>query len=101
MSSYSKLWTQFETQSLAFGLLRKSLYPEYVVRGYENCIWIYTPTADAQKPIPKLIINILPSKDISHSGVIVVAPQQGVPVIEVTGGNKAYAIVEIAEQYLK
>ena len=56
--NYSKLWTQFETQSLAFGLLRKALYPSYLVRGEYGQIKIYRPTADRNAPVELIVLNV-------------------------------------------
>jgi hypothetical protein len=66
--NYSKLWTQFETQSLAFGVLRKALYPTYLVRGYHGKIVIYRPTQDEYNPIPVLTVTVSASESKAQSG---------------------------------
>jgi hypothetical protein len=58
MKKYTTLWTQFETQSLAFGLLRKALYPAYLVRGDYGTISIWRPTADKHDPIYLFTIHV-------------------------------------------
>lgn len=58
MKKYSSLWTQFETQSLAFGMLRKALYPQYLVRGDFGKIEIYKATEDKTNPIHVLTLNV-------------------------------------------
>lgn len=58
MEKYTTLWTQFETQSLAFGLLRKALYPAYLVRGDFGKITIYKATLDKKNPIQLFSINV-------------------------------------------
>lgn len=58
MKKYSSLWTQFETQSLAFGLLRKALYPQYLVRGDFGKIEIYKALLDKNNPLHVLTINV-------------------------------------------
>lgn len=55
---YSSLWTQFETQSLAFGMLRKALYPQYLVRGDYGKIEIYRATLDRNAPVHVLTIHV-------------------------------------------
>lgn len=65
---YSTLWTQFETQALAYGLLRKALYPTYLVRGYLGKLVIYKPTADKRNPVQLLTINVSASESKDQCG---------------------------------
>lgn len=58
MKKYSSLWTQFETQSLAFGLLRKALYPTYLVRGDHGTICIWKATLDKTSPTYLFTIHV-------------------------------------------
>lgn len=97
---YSKQWSQFETQSLAFGLLRKAMYPQYLVRGYDGEIHLFTPTADTKNPIPRLIILVEESTAAGNGKVEELPAQNNIPKIKIVGGEKAYAVVEIIQKYL-
>jgi hypothetical protein len=90
MNNYSKLWTQFETQSLAFGILRKALYPTYLVRGYVGKIVVYRPTADQLHPEKLLTIHVQASDSVDKQGFSVSGEQE----CTLVGGNTAYKIVE-------
>ena len=96
MEKYSKLWTQFETQSLAFGLLRKALYPTYLVRGYLGCICIYKPTLDQYNPTKLLTIQISASESKNQCGFFQKSPQEWLMV----GGDDAWKIVELVKGLL-
>lgn len=65
---YSTVWTQFETQSLMFGLLRKALYPQYIIRGETGKIKFYKPTADKYNPIHLLTLNVHASTNAAEVG---------------------------------
>ena len=93
---YSRQWTQFETQSLAYGLLRKALYPNYLVRGDQGKINIYKPTDDHNNPTFLRSIEIQASMkkgDESFS----VHPDG---VIKLVGGTYASNIVELIKPYI-
>jgi len=66
---YSTVWTQFETQSLMFGILRKELYPKFIVRGETGKIKIYKPTADKYNPVLLLTLNIHASTNAAEVGI--------------------------------
>ena len=103
---YKAKWTEFEVQSLAFSILRKNLYPEYLVRGeykFPSCrcdIAIFKAHKD-KEPELKLIVEIKKSS-------IGTATRQGerythltgVPCIYVRGGEDAYKVVELVQPYL-
>jgi hypothetical protein len=93
---YSKLWTQFETQSLAFGLLRKALYPNYLVRGDAEAIYIYQPTADTNNPTLLLTIYVVASTSKDSSGFY----QMSDSVYRMIGGDMAYKAVELVKGVL-
>lgn len=83
---YSTVWTQFETQSLMFGILRKELYPTYIVRGETGKIKIYKPTADKYNPIHLLTLNIHASTSAAEVGVT----KTGENEFTVVGGANAH-----------
>lgn len=97
---YSKLWTQFETQSLAFAVLRKQLYPEYLVRGDYGNIRIYKPTVDTNNPILKLIVKVEASPNASDSRSELLPAQDNIPVLLLVGGTMAYSVVDLVKPYL-
>lgn len=89
MKKYSTLWTQFETQSLAFGLLRKAIYPKYLVRGDFGKIEIYRATIDKNDPIHVLTINVHASTKKEEDGFF----QVGSNEFNLVGGQSAYSVV--------
>lgn len=97
MKKYSTLWTQFETQSLAFGMLRKALYPTYLVRGEHGKILVYRPTLDKNDPIHVLTINVHASTKKEDEGFY----QTGEWEYNLVGGTKAYNIVMLVVPVLK
>jgi hypothetical protein len=97
---YSKQWTDFETQSLAFGFLRKALFPKYLVRGYSDEIRIYTPTADSTNPDLKLILKVKASPSKDDSLFKLIDPEEGVMTFLLVGGDKAFAVTELLKPYI-
>lgn len=98
---YSRTWTDYETKSVAFGNLRKALYPTYLVRWLDdNLFYIYLPTADMNNP--KLLLKIKVRASVSaaeaHS---ILHTEEDVPTLHVVGGNKAYEIVKLVEPLIK
>jgi hypothetical protein len=92
---YKKTWTQFETQSLAFGLLRKALYPKYLVRGDLGFITIYRPTADAKNPEKLLTIHVIATDTDKQSGFY--PSKDGYTL---AGGDMAWKVVELVAPHL-
>lgn len=88
---YKKAWTQFETQSLAFGLLRKALYPTYLVRGDLGTITIYRPTVDITQPKELMTIHVMASDSKEQSGFHEKEPGKYVLI----GGDQAYNILKL------
>src|SRR5690349_20748106 len=86
---YSTLWTQFETQSLAFGLLRKALYPTYLVRGNYGKIEIYRATLDKEHPIFVMSINVHASTKKEDEAFYAVSDNE----YNLVGGHNAKNIV--------
>lgn len=97
---YNKLWTQFETQSLAFAILRKSLYPEYLVRGEQGYITIYKPTADTRNPIQKVVLHVEASSDPKHSSFESIGVRENIPHFKLIGGDTCYKATELITPYL-
>lgn len=106
MQEYKKQWSEFEVQALAYSILRKNLYPNYLVRGeykFTGCrvdIAIFKAHSD-KEPELKLIVEIKKSPNGTGTG------QQtryqhltGVPCIYVRGGEEAYRVVEMVQPYL-
>lgn len=94
---YSKQWSQFETQSLAFGILRKSLYPKYLVRGDHGEIKIYRPTANQYDPTHLLTIKV----HASTTGENHKFEKLDDKTCLVVGGNECYKILDHVKEYLK
>lgn len=106
---YNKIWTKFETHALAYSLLRKNLYPHFLVRGdykldtIRGDIVIFKAVY-MKEPILKIIIQVKASDSThtktwqdSHS---IVGEYEGVPIIEIVGGEAAYNIRNIIAPYL-
>lgn len=87
---YTTQWTQFETQSLAFSILRKQLYPDYLVRGDFGEIRIYQPTVDKTKPIHLLTLKVQPSMNPENQGFQKLSEKEYLLI----GGNEAYKVVD-------
>jgi hypothetical protein len=100
--AYSKIWTQFETQALAFAILRKQLYPTYLVRGDQTGIRVYKPTLDTMNPVLELIVLVEASTSAEESSSQVLPPEdEGVPILKVRGGSTAYNVVALVKPLLK
>ena len=103
---YKKQWSEFEVQSLAYGILRKQLYPSYFVRGeykFDKCrvdIAIFKPQEEGD-PILKCVVEVKKSaiggstrQGERYENLL------GVPCVYVRGGEDAYKILSLVEQYL-
>lgn len=98
--SYKAQWTEFEVQALAYGILRKHLYPNYLVRGeykFNHCrcdIAIFKTHLD-REPELKLVIEV---KKSAHG----LATSQGerytnelnVPHVYIRGVDDAYKVLD-------
>lgn len=104
--TYKALWSEFEVQALAFSILRKNLYPEYLVRGeykFPGCrvdIAIFKAHKD-KEPELKLIVEIKknPMSYATSQGERY-THLTGVPCVYVRGGQEAYKVVELVQPYL-
>lgn len=116
---YSSSWSEFEVQSLAFSILRKALYPKYLVRGEfffpkDNLeayplsakgskidIVIFKPWEDKKPPVPILLIEVKKGdKSESTTQGENYSKRIGVPCIYCRGQKDAYNILELVQPYL-
>jgi hypothetical protein len=97
---YSKQWTQFETQSLAYGLLRKALYPKYLVRGEDRIVKIYQPTVDTYNPILLLTLRVEASTS-QETSLVKQEIVDGLPSLLIVGGQEAYKVVDHVKPLLQ
>lgn len=107
---YNKVWTRFETQALAFSLLRKNLYPEYWIRGdyklgtLQADIAIFKPAYPPAEPVLKLILQVKAS-NASHTNNLtndakIIGDYKGTPILEIIGGEAAYNVRNMVQPYL-
>lgn len=99
--------SEFEVQSLAFGILRKHLYPAYLVRGEYKFpkmradIAIFKATEDKDNPELKLIVEV--KKNPLGTGISQKIRYEGlldVPCIYVRGYDDAYKVLSLVEEFL-
>lgn len=104
--SYKSKWSEFEVQSLAFSILRKNLYPDFLVRGeykFPTCrvdIAIFKSFPDKE---PELVLVVEVKK--SSEGTSTAQGERythvtGVPCVYVRGAQDAYKVVELVTPYL-
>jgi hypothetical protein len=103
---YKARWSEFEVQALAFGILRKNLYPEYLVRGeykFDKCradIAIFKANKGTE-PTLKCLVEIKKSPDgTSTTQGIRYEEELKVPCIYIRGGEEAYKVLEKVTPYL-
>jgi hypothetical protein len=106
MEEYKAQWTEFEVQSLAFGILRKSLYPHFLVRGeykFPGCrpditIW---KAHKEREPELVLILEVKKSPNGSYEGQKVrYEGIRDVPCLYIRGQNEAYKVMSLVGEYL-
>lgn len=106
--SYKKQWSEFEVQALAYGILRKNLYPKYLVRGeykFDHCrvdLAIFEATSDRDNPILRCVVEIKKNPN----GFAVAQGERyskelGVPCIYIRGGDEAYHILDAVGEVLR
>ena len=105
-NNYKAQWTEFEVQSLAYGILRKHLYPGYLVRGeyrFDRCrtdIAVFKAHKD-KEPELKLIIEIKKSSNgISENQGMRYEKLLGVPCIYIRGVDEAYKVLSRISEHL-
>ena len=109
---YKGQWSEFEVQALAYSILRKHLYPTYLVRGeyqFPQCridIAIFKPSKSDESgnkgPVLVCVVEVKKTAD----GYDYSNQKQryekllGVPCIYVKGGKEAYDILALVSSYL-
>jgi len=103
---YKKMWSEFEVQSLAFGILRKQLYPTYLVRGeykFEKCrvdIAIFKSYPD-KEPELKCVVEVKKTANgVSFAQGERYTDELKVPCVYVRGIEDAYKVMEKVTPYL-
>lgn len=104
--SYKKTWSEFEVQALAYSILRKNLYPDYLVRGEYKFpksrvdIAVFKAHQD-REPELKVIIEVKKSSNSrSTSQGEKYTEITGVPCVYVRGGEDAYNILNLVTPHL-
>lgn len=103
---YKQQWSEFEVQSLAFSILRKHLYPQFLIRGeykFDGCrvdIAIFKAHKD-KEPELKLVLEVKKSQQ----GTTIAQGTRyeeilGVPCIYVRGASDAYNVLSLVQEYL-
>lgn len=103
---YKQQWSEFEVQSLAFSILRKHLYPQFLVRGeykFDGCrvdIAVFKAHKD-REPELKLVIEVKKNpKGTTESQGIRYQDLLGVPCLYVRGSTDAYNVIHLVQPYL-
>lgn len=104
--TYKAQWSEFEVQSLAFSILRKNLYPDYLVRGeykFPGCrvdIAIFKAHKD-REPELKAIVEVKKTQNgVSENQGQRYTHLTGVPCIYCRGADDAYKIIEKVQEFL-
>ena len=104
---YKDRWTEFEVQSLAFSILRKNLYPRYLVRGEykflaaRTDIAIFKANPVGQAPTLLCVIEIKKSDNGKSTKQGERYTQElGVPCVYVRGVSEAYNILSLVQPHL-
>lgn len=95
--TYSKTWTDFETQCMTFTKLRMG-FPNLLVRGHDGFLKIYRPTADHHNPVHLMTIHVRASKTKDEVGFFKKEEQNEWLLI---GGDVAWTIVDKVTPLLK
>lgn len=103
---YKKQWSEFEVQALAYSILRKNLYPDYLVRGeykFEKCrfdIAIFKAHKE-KEPELKLVLEVKRSPiGYTTAQGSRYSEATGVPCLYIRGGEEAYKVMETVQEYL-
>lgn len=106
MNNYKAQWTEFEVQSLAYGILRKHLYPSYLVRGeykFPGCrcdIAIFKAHQD-KDPTLVCVVEIKKNPETwATSQGERYETLLGVPCVYVRGGEQAYKVLSMVIPHL-
>lgn len=104
--NYSQAWTEFEITSLAFSILRKHLYPAFLIRGDFQLEGCRAPIAvfKANKGYPptlKLIIEVKqPDNAVPTDSIKNYAEANNAVYVLIAGLNQAYKAVDLAQTHL-
>lgn len=106
MHEYNKSPSEFEVQSLAFGILRKNLYPAYHIRGEykfptmraDIAIFKNSPDGNHQ-PVLLLEVKKSPTGESTSQGKRYESVV-GVPCLYIRGYQEAYKVMELVHPYL-
>ncbi len=110
---YSHSWSEFEVKALAYSILRKALYPKFLVRGefkfpktqeVRGCrldIALFLPGIEKQAPVLILAIEV-------KKGIKSRSEKQGkrysellqVPCIYIRGKEDAFNVLNLVQSYL-
>ena len=119
-SWYNYGYSEFEVQAIAYGILRKNLYPKFIVRGEysfnrdmederfplsgQGCridIAIFLPGKDKKPPKPILLVEVKKgTKSISDTQGKKYTALLGVPCVYIRGKEDAYNALEIVQPFL-
>ncbi len=67
--NYSKVYTQFETQAMAYGRIKAALKGmPWFIRGYDGFMVVYKMTEDSYNPLPVLKIFVKSSSSAAEVG---------------------------------
>lgn len=103
---YKKKWSEFEVQALAYGILRKNLYPNFLVRGeykFDKCrcdIAIFRAFKDKD---PELVLVIEVKKNPEGTTISQGTRYEdllGVPCIYVRGAEDAYKVLNLIAPHI-
>jgi len=103
---YKKQWSEFEVQALAYSILRKNLYPNYLVRGeykFEKCrfdIAVFKANQGIE-PTLKVVLEVKksPTGTTTSQGTRY-SEAAGVPCVYIRGGEEAYKVMDLVAPYL-
>ncbi len=106
MTTYRPNPTTFEVQSLAFGILRKNLYPGYLIRGnykfpkLQADIAIFKAHED-KDPTLSLILQVKSSKQgYETAPTSRFEPLTSCPMVFVNGYDDAYKVLQLVSPHL-
>ena len=106
MENYTQSWTQFEIHSLAFSVLRKHLYPAFLIRGDFKLDGCRTDIAvfksnKGKPPTLKVIVEVKQQDDASPTKAIQeYAKQNEVAYILIAGLKQAYKALDLVQEHL-
>lgn len=107
---YKQEWTEFEVHSLAYGILRKNLFPGYLVRGEhrfsgkeKDCVPDISVWKAHKDKDPELKFVIEVKKNPNGEGTSQQERYEdilGVPCVYIRGTDEAYKVMQKVSQLL-